>query len=168
MQSRRIVAGVHALLAAVHVYWATGATWPALDERSLSRAVLGVQVSFAPQVVLPLAALHLMLAAAVLYSNRSALARLAVAGVAAGLATRAALGVVWVLTYASTPFYWLNLFVYTPACIALCFADVTVLRIRWLKATVIAGPVAVLTMLAAVAYVYEPGEQAHPADAALV
>lgn len=45
MQSRRIVADVHTVLAALHVYWATGATWPAPDERALSRAVLGVQLS---------------------------------------------------------------------------------------------------------------------------
>ncbi|MFF0270747.1 alpha/beta fold hydrolase [Kribbella sp. NPDC004536] len=162
MQSRRIVAGVHALLAAVHVYWATGAVWPAPDERSLSRAVLGVQLSFAPQVVLPLAALHLLLAVAVLYSDRSAVARLVVTGLAAGLAVRAALGVAWAFTYTSTTFYWLNLLLYTPACIALCLADVRMLRMRWVKAAVVAGPVAAVTVLALVAYVYEPGERAHP------
>ena len=85
MGSRKIAAGAHILLAAVHCYWATGATWPAPDERSLSRAVLGGEASFAPQVVLPLAALHLLLAFAVLRSDRSALARLVVAGLAAGM-----------------------------------------------------------------------------------
>lgn len=120
MESRKIAAGAHALLAAVHIYWATGAIWPAPDERTLSRVVLGVAVSFAPQMVLPLAALHLVLTFAVLRSDRSAVARVAVAGLAAGLAVRAALGLVWVFTGAGTAFYWLNLFVYTPACIALC------------------------------------------------
>src|SRR3954451_11866423 len=120
MGSRRIIAGVHVLLAALHIYWATGATWPAPDERSLSRAVLGVQVSFAPQVVLPLAVLHLLLAFAVLRSDRSATARVVVAGLAAGLAVRAVLGLVWIFTSAGTAFFWLNLLLYTPACIALC------------------------------------------------
>ncbi|HET6741151.1 MAG TPA: hypothetical protein VFH76_19540, partial [Kribbella sp.] len=98
MESRRIVAGVHVLLAALHIYWATGLVWPASDARSLSQAVLGVQVSFAPQIVLPLAVLHLLLAFAVLRSDRFAVCRLVVAGLAAGLAFRAALGVAWVFT----------------------------------------------------------------------
>lgn len=166
MGSRRIVAGAHVLLAALHIYWATGATWPAPDERSLSRAVLGVEVSFAPQVVLPLAALHLLLAFAVLRSDRSALCRAVVAGLAAGLAVRAALGLVWVFTDAGTPFYWLNLLLYTPASIALCVADVRLLRMRWLKAVVVAGPVAVVTAVALIAYVYQPTEQARPAASA--
>ncbi|MFI5698010.1 alpha/beta fold hydrolase [Kribbella sp. NPDC051586] len=166
MGSRKIVAGAHVLLAALHIYWATGATWPAPDERSLSRAVLGVQVSFAPQVVLPLAALHLLLAFAVLRSDRSAVARVVVAGLAAGLAARAALGLVWIFTGAGTAFFWLNLLLYTPACIALCVADVRLLRIRWLKPAVVAGPVAVVTAFALVAYVYQPSEQVHPTASA--
>lgn len=164
MGSRRIVAAVHVLLAALHIYWATGATWPAPDERSLSRAVLGVELSFAPQVVLPLAALHLLLALAVLRSDRSALCRAVVAGLAAGLAARAALGLVWIFT--DSAFYWLNLLIYTPACIALCVADLRLLRMRWLKAAVVAGPVAAVTALTLIAYVYQPAEQAHPAASA--
>ncbi|MEU6893284.1 hypothetical protein ABZ934_16065 [Streptomyces sp. NPDC046557] len=50
----------------VHLYWATGRTWPAPDAHELSLAVLGTEVSFAPPVVLPLAALTLSGAAAVL------------------------------------------------------------------------------------------------------
>src|SRR4051794_3332403 len=110
MGSRKIAASAHILLAAVHIYWATGATWPAPDERSLSRGVLGMEVSFAPQVVLPLAALHLLLAFAVLRSDRVALARLVVGGLVLGLAARAALGLVWAFGDTGTAFYWLNLF----------------------------------------------------------
>ncbi|WP_329001633.1 alpha/beta fold hydrolase [Kribbella sp. NBC_00709] len=163
MESRRVVAGAHVLLAAVHIYWATGATWPAPDERSLSRAVLGVQASFAPQVVLPLAVLHLLLAFAALRSDRSAIGRAVVASVAAGLAARVALGLVWLFTNAGTAFYWLNLLLYTPACIALCVADLRLLRMRWLKTAVVAGPAAVVTVVALVAYVYQPASQPHPA-----
>ncbi|QNE17709.1 DUF3995 domain-containing protein [Kribbella qitaiheensis] len=133
MRSRRIAAGAHILLAAVHIYWATGATWPAADERSLSRAVLGAEVSFAPQVVLPLAALHLLLAFAVLRSDRSAVARLVVAGLAAGLAARATLGLFWAFADTGTAFYWLNLFLYTPACMALLAIDVSLLQAKWFK-----------------------------------
>ncbi|MCY0929228.1 hypothetical protein OTB20_24115 [Streptomyces sp. H27-H1] len=54
----------------VHLYWATGATWPAPDEQALSLAVRGTAVSFGPPVVLPLAALTLTGAATVLAHSR--------------------------------------------------------------------------------------------------
>lgn len=130
MGTRKLAAGTHILLAAVHIYWATGMTWPAIDERSLSLAVLGREVSFAPQIVLPLAALHLLLAFAVLRSDRSAFARLVVIGLAAGLAARAALGLVWAFGDTGTAFYWLNLVLYTPACLALLTIDVGLIRAR--------------------------------------
>lgn len=130
MGIRKLVAGTHILLAAVHIYWATGATWPATDERSLSQAVLGREVSFAPSIVLPLAALHLLLAFAVLRSDRSALARLVVVGLIAGLAARAALGLVWAFGDTGTAFYWLNLLLYTPACLVLLMIDVGLIRAR--------------------------------------
>ncbi len=130
MGSRKLAASAHILLAAVHIYWATGATWPAPDQRSLSRAVLGAEVSFAPQVVLPLAALHLLLAFAVLRCDRYALARLVVGGLVLGLAARAALGLVWAFGDAGTAFYWLNLFIYTPACLALLTIDLGLIRSR--------------------------------------
>jgi hypothetical protein len=133
MKARQVVASAHVLLALVHVYWATGATWPAVDQRSLSLAVLGQEVSFAPQVVLPLAVLHVLLAVAVLKVDRLRLARLVVAGLAAGLALRAAVGVVWDFGLGAdsgTAFYWLNLFFYTPACITLLAVD---LRLLWMK-----------------------------------
>ena len=139
MGSRKLAASAHVLLAAVHIYWATGATWPAPDQRSLSRAVLGTEVSFAPQIVLPLAAFHLLLAFAVLRSDRSAVARLAVAGLGAGLAARATLGVVWAFADTGTAFYWLNLFLYTPACLALLTLDVGLIRSRRARLEEFAG-----------------------------
>jgi 4,5:9,10-diseco-3-hydroxy-5,9,17-trioxoandrosta-1(10),2-diene-4-oate hydrolase len=165
---RRIVAGVHVTLAVLHVYWATGATWPAGDERSLSIAVLGGQVSFRPAVVLPLAVLHLLLAGAVLTSERWKVSRLVVAGVAAGLAARSTAGLVWITGAgdSGTAFYWLNLLLYTPLCIALLVADLKMLRMRWLKAAVVAGPVAVVTAASLLAYVYQPAEQPHPSASA--
>ncbi|WP_410793024.1 DUF3995 domain-containing protein [Kribbella sp. C-35] len=130
MDSRKVAASAHVLLAAVHVYWATGATWPAANERSLSLTVLNAQVSFSPAVVLPLAALHLLLAGAILTSARWRLSRLVVVGLVAGLAARAAVGLVWITgaVHTSTAFYWLNLFLYTPLCVALCVADLKLLR----------------------------------------
>ncbi|TCC34211.1 DUF3995 domain-containing protein [Kribbella speibonae] len=130
MDSRKVSASAHVLLAAVHVYWATGAIWPAADERSLSLTVLNMQVSFGPAVVLPLAALHLLLAGALLTSARWKLSRLVVAGLVAGLAARAAVGLVWITgtVHTGTAFYWLNLLLYTPLCVALCVADLKLLR----------------------------------------
>jgi len=136
MKARQVVANAHVLLALVHVYWATGATWPAVDQRSLSLAVLGQEVSFAPQVVLPLAVLHVLLAVAVLKVDRLRLARLVVAGLAAGLALRAAAGVVWDFGLGAgsgTAFYWLNLFFYTPAYITWLAVDLRLLRTKQLR-----------------------------------
>jgi hypothetical protein len=133
MEIRKVVAGFHVVLSALHVYWATGATWPASDQYSLSRAVLGREVSFAPQVVLPLAAFHLVVAAVILRVDRSRLSRLVVGLLGLGVAGRAVLGLVWSLgvgTSTGTAFYWLNLFVYTPACVLLVLGDVRMLGIR--------------------------------------
>jgi hypothetical protein len=97
MEIRKVVAGFHVVLSALHVYWATGATWPASDQYSLSQAVLGREVSFAPEVVLPLAAFHLVVAAVILRVDRSRLSRLVVGLLGLGVASRAVLGLVWSL-----------------------------------------------------------------------
>ncbi|WP_328300177.1 DUF3995 domain-containing protein [Streptomyces sp. NBC_00435] len=117
----------------VHLYWATGLTWPAPDERTLSLAVLGTEVSFGPPVVLPLAALTLTGAAAVLAhthglggpATRRA-TRLVTAAVAAGLAVRGLAGLGWATGLLDSPpdgpFRTLNLALYTPACLAFGWA----------------------------------------------
>lgn len=54
-----------------------------------------------------------------------------VVAVAAGLSIRAAAGVVWILGIAAPQggiFYWLNLLVYTPACLALGLATASIAR----------------------------------------
>lgn len=127
----RVTTTAHVVLAVVHLYWATGTTWPADDTRSLSNAVIGGEVSFAPGVLLPLAAFHLVLAAALATCARHRAARVVVMGLVLGLSARAAVGLVWVLGIGSdtaTPFYWLNLFVYTPACVLLAGVDLAILR----------------------------------------
>jgi hypothetical protein len=130
MGKLRVTITAHVVLAAAHLYWATGMTWPAADTRSLSNAVIGSEVSFAPVVVLPLAAFHLIATAALATSVRR-VSRVVVRGLVVGLSARAAIGVVWALGIGSdtaTPFYWLNLFVYTPACALLAVVDLAVLR----------------------------------------
>jgi hypothetical protein len=132
------VAGVLAADATLHLFWATGATWPAHDVPSLSRGLLGAEVSFAPPLLISLATV--LLSAATMVVLRSTLGRrhrlggllqLATIGLTVGLLARAIAGVVWALGIgadADTTFYWLNLLVYTPLCVALGFLAATVAR----------------------------------------
>ncbi|MER6389814.1 DUF3995 domain-containing protein [Streptomyces sp. NPDC059382] len=119
-----------------HLYWATGATWPAADERTLSLAVLGTEVSFGPTVVLPLAAITLTGAAAVLAHSRGRggpATRLVTAAVAAGLAVRGLAGLGWatgLLDSPDGPFRTLNLALYTPACLGFGWAAARLARAR--------------------------------------
>ncbi|MET9604577.1 DUF3995 domain-containing protein [Streptomyces sp. NPDC006512] len=127
-----------ALLAAdglLHLYWATGATWPAADERALSLAVLGLETSFAPPVVLPLAAATLTGAAAVLAHSRGRggrVSRAVTGAVAAGMAVRGLAGLGWAAgvldSPSGSPFYVLNLAVYTPACLVFGWAAARLAR----------------------------------------
>ncbi|MEU8436451.1 DUF3995 domain-containing protein [Streptomyces sp. NPDC029216] len=137
---RRTGTALAALLAAdglAHLYWATGATWPAADERALSLAVLGTEVSFGPPVVLPLAALTLSAGAAVLAHSRGRggrATRAVTAAVAAGLAVRGLAGLGWAAglldSPAGSPFHTLNLAVYTPACLGFGWAAARLARAR--------------------------------------
>uniref|UniRef100_A0AAU2JR74 DUF3995 domain-containing protein n=1 Tax=Streptomyces sp. NBC_00049 TaxID=2903617 RepID=A0AAU2JR74_9ACTN len=118
------VAGLLAADATLHLYWATGATWPAADVRALSLAVLGAEVSFAPPGLLALAALLSTGAAAVLARSRGRggrPARLVTAAVAAGLTVRGVAGLGWAAglldSPPNSPFHVLNLLLYTPTCL---------------------------------------------------
>ncbi|MER7952181.1 DUF3995 domain-containing protein [Streptomyces sp. NPDC096079] len=116
----RAVAVLLAVLALTHVYWATGLTWPAADERSLSLAVLGGVVSFGPGVVLPLAVLEGGAALAVAAHARGVagrVPRLVTYAVAAGMLLRGAVGLVWIVLGrdgSGAAFPWLNALLYTP------------------------------------------------------
>lgn len=150
-----LVAAVLAVDGVAHAYWSTGLTWPAPDSRTLSLAVLGFQVPFTPGVLLPLTAL--LFAAALLVGGRARLGRrhrigwLLQAGtvaVTAGLLVRALAGLVWACgigVRTDTAFYWLNLFVYTPACLVLGAAAAAVARQEvngrsWVQNTALAVP----------------------------
>lgn len=118
-----LVAGVLFADAAAHLYWATGLTWPAADARALSLAVLNFEIPFTPRVLLPLIALLCTAGGAVLARSRGRGGRFTAfvtLAVAAGLLLRGTAGLVWALALDSaTPFYWLNLFLYTPLCLAM-------------------------------------------------
>ncbi|MFE6127434.1 DUF3995 domain-containing protein [Streptomyces sp. NPDC056437] len=129
-----LVASVLTVDALFHLYWATGETWPAAGEGSLSRAVLGTDVPFTPPVLLPLVALLLTAAALVVAHSRRPghpLLRLGTLAVAAGLSLRALAGIYWLFAKETgTAFHWLNLVLYTPLCALLAWAA---LRVAWCK-----------------------------------
>jgi hypothetical protein len=129
-----IVAGVLTADAAIHLYWATGATWPARTPGSLSRAVLNMDVPFTPPTLLPL--VGVLLAGSGLLVARAGgrggrTAALGSGALGAGIALRGAAGLVWATglgTDTATPFYWLNLLAYTPACLLLAPLALAVAR----------------------------------------
>ncbi|MFD9339116.1 DUF3995 domain-containing protein [Streptomyces sp. NPDC060028] len=125
------VAAVLAADALVHVYWMTGATWPARDPAALSLAVLNFEVPFTPRGLLMPFTL-LVTGSAVMLAHVGGrlpgrIGRAAVGAVAAGLLARGSVGVVWALGIGAntdSPFYRLNLLAYTPVCWALFAAAV--------------------------------------------
>ena len=127
-----LVAGVLLTDAAAHLYWTTGRTWPAHDVRALSLAVLNMEVPFTPPVLIPLVAALTTGAAAVVARSRGRGGRpasLVTLAVGCGVLLRGAAGLVWAFGIGADtgmPFYWLNLFLYTPACLVMPAAVVAV------------------------------------------
>ncbi len=138
MRNKRAGTAVAALLTAdglAHLYWATGATWPAADERALSLAVLGIETSFGPGTVLPLAAVLLTASTAVLAHTRGRggrATRAVTATVAAGLTVRGLAGLGWAVgllpSPPDSPFRLLNLALYTPLCLTAGWAAARLAR----------------------------------------
>ncbi|MFE5913471.1 DUF3995 domain-containing protein [Streptomyces wedmorensis] len=132
IRAAALVASVLTVDAVLHLYWTTGATWPAADDRSLSHAVLGTDVPFTPPILLPLVVLLLTAAAFVLAHSRQPrhpLLRFGTLAVAAGLSLRALAGIYWLFAKETgTAFYWLNLMLYTPLCAVLTIAALRVAR----------------------------------------
>ena len=138
---------------AMHLFWATtGNSWPATSFRSLSRGLLNAGFPFTPRVLFPLAAILLaatlmVLTQAGLLGGLSArlparLPRLATIGIGAAVLIRAIAGVLWIAGIGSTtasPFYWLNLFLYTPACLVMFAGCVVLLRSATHRAGTSAG-----------------------------
>jgi pimeloyl-ACP methyl ester carboxylesterase len=176
------IAAVLFLDGLLHLYWATGLTWPASDTRSLSLALLNIDVPFRPPLLLALAATVWAGAGVVLLHARhdraGLIGRLAQAGTAAFTATvllRALLGCWWLGTPGSLPatFYWLNLLLYTPLCAVLSVLGLRLLgsanpppergRIRRLlsiRAAAIIAPALVFAALLIAAFGYAPQVQA--------
>lgn len=136
-----VVAGVLGADCVLHIFWAsTGNSWPATTEKGLSRGLLNADFAFTPGVLFPLAAI--LLVATLMVLMRADLLRrfaavptwlpqLVTMGVGATVLIRAIAGAVWIIgidASTATPFYWLNLFLYTPACLVMFTACVVVLR----------------------------------------
>jgi hypothetical protein len=181
----RLAYAVEAALAAdaaFHLLWATGSTWPASEVRTLSYALLGTEVSFAPGLLLALAGTALTTLA--LIHARARVTRdhrlypLLQAGTLAFLAflsLRGIAGLVWCLGIGTPPdypaYYWLNLLLYTPLCLAMAAAvfalsrhGATPLRLRGKLA--LAAPLLAIAALLAGAYAWVPTEAPYdPAEA---
>lgn len=139
---RRLGVGIATVLLidACTLYWATGATWPAADEVTLSGVVLGFVVDFRPGLLLGLALLlrtgaGLVLARTLLGRDHrwGLLWQLGAAAVTAGVLIRAIAGLVWAtpgVTDVPGSFYWANVLVYTPLCLAMGTAGLRLLRAR--------------------------------------
>jgi 4,5:9,10-diseco-3-hydroxy-5,9,17-trioxoandrosta-1(10),2-diene-4-oate hydrolase len=133
------VASVLAVDALLHIYWLTGARWPAHDTATLSQAVLGIDASFDPPVLAPLI-IVLLTGSAVTLAQVGRLGtlgdrvpsrwrRAGVTVVAGGLLARALGGVVVAAVgHENVLFSRLNLLLYTPLCFALAGAAGATIR----------------------------------------
>ncbi|MFE0155119.1 DUF3995 domain-containing protein [Nonomuraea sp. NPDC059007] len=133
MNTTRLGAFVAAILvvdALAHLYWLI---WPASDPRALSMAVLNMDVPFTPRILLPLIFLLTAAAAAIVAVSRGRggwPAKAVALALGAGLLARGVVGLVWCLGFGTdtgTPFYWLNLLLYTPVCLISAGAVVLIL-----------------------------------------
>ncbi|MFP3991081.1 alpha/beta fold hydrolase [Streptomyces sp. E11-3] len=178
LRTGQALAGLLATDGLLHLYWATGLTWPAPDDRALSLAVLGGVVPFTPRVLLPLAALLFTAAAAVLARGLGRggprvrpLWGLVTLLVAAGLLVRGLVGLVWVFGVGDgaggSAFYWLNLVLYTPVCLGFGVAAARLAgvwggrsgRRVWVRRTALGLPLALTGLVLLGAYAYAPAEQ---------
>jgi hypothetical protein len=137
------VAAILAVDGLAHLYWATGNIWPAPDQRSLTQAVVNIANPqlLKPIILVPLACLLFGGALAVLARVYrlgilgqlipAPLLQLSLLAIAAFFLLRGLAGIGWalgLLAVKSRPFYWLNLIIYTPACL-LGFAAVVAVEL---------------------------------------
>lgn len=159
LRAPAVLAGALFADAAMHLYWTTGATWPAPDTMELSTAVLGFVVPFTPGVLLPLASMLLVAGIAVLGIDRTSgavqgICQLVSFGVTTAVAIRGLLGAVWALGiggYQPAAFRLLNLFCYLPLCLILTALGLLVLSRNRRGRRRIAAGTAVLVAIAVVA-----------------
>jgi len=130
MKRRTAATAVAAVLggdALLHLYWATGRTWPGQDTRELSQLILNADVPFTKPVLVPLATLLLGASATVLAQGGAlklpappAALKWGTRAVAGGMLLRGLAGVVWATGLGAdvhSRFYLLNLALYTPLCL---------------------------------------------------
>ena len=113
-------------LAAVHANWARGSSWPAGDEETLARAVIGGDEMPSAGACLVVAAL-LVLGGSLVAGwpgSKPRLQRVGAAGVAATLATRGLVGVAGLIPLTSETFLWWDRRLYSPLCLLLAALSV--------------------------------------------
>ncbi|MDR8407847.1 hypothetical protein MTP10_03740 [Nonomuraea sp. 3-1Str] len=127
-------AAVLLLDALVHLFWLIR---PVADPRALSLAVLDVEVPFTARVLVPLVLLLSLAALSVAAASGGRggwVARAVTLAVGAGALVRGELGLAWAFglgTDTASAFYRLNLFLYTPVCLATALAvGVVLVRAR--------------------------------------
>ncbi|WP_206061059.1 hypothetical protein [Nonomuraea basaltis] len=119
------VAAVLLLDALAHLFWLIR---PAADPRALSLAVLNFEVPFTARILLPLILLLSMAALSVVAVSNGRggwVAKAVTLALGTGVLVRGELGLAWAFgsgTDTGTPFYWLNLFIYTPLCLTMAVA----------------------------------------------
>ncbi|HLZ56921.1 MAG TPA: DUF3995 domain-containing protein [Ktedonosporobacter sp.] len=136
-----LIAAIFVVDGLLHVYWATGRTWPASDQLTLIQAILNTNKTrlLKPINLAPIATLLFLGALIVLARVHrlgllgqlipASLLQLGVMVVATGLLLRGLAGIVWMFGLGAdrhSLFYQLNLMAYTPACLILFAAAVTV------------------------------------------
>lgn len=140
-QAGTVTAAVLAGDGACHMFWATGHTWPATTRTGLARGLLNTTGEM-PVGVLLFLSLILLFTAALLLAKAGLLRSLAdmapakflqfvAVAVLAGAALRGVAGLIWIFGFGDemgSPFYWLNLALYTPACCLLAAACLTLAR----------------------------------------
>ena len=124
-----------------HAYWATGRIWPAPNQLALVQLVLNSNKkhAFRPAILVPLAIILFIATLMVLARVHllglvgqivpASLLQLGILILAAGFLLRGLAGVVWVLGLGAdrrTLFYRVNLMLYTPVCLLLFAAALTV------------------------------------------
>lgn len=122
--ARRIGAGGLLAVAGTHMGWGLGSPWPASDERSLARAVIGHDRMPPSEACFAVAVLLASASALVSGYPRSLprLRRIGVSGVAATLAARGLIGAFGLMPRRqrdSDTFIWWDRRLYSPLCLAL-------------------------------------------------
>ena len=114
-------AGILFFLAVIHANWARGSSWPADNEESLARAIIGEEEMPSASACLVVAVLLTLGGGLVAGwpAGKPRLQRIGAAGVAATLAARGLISVFGLMPLTSETFLWWDRRLYSPLCLLL-------------------------------------------------